>query len=175
VVKNMFDSPVTFFMLSIAAILVVAALGSWLYLVVKARRATVSIPESDLTTAEAGTAAAVLPPEMPQVKHAFDFIDDQLTMILEMPVDALQDDDVLAEVWIDTVSLARMAWLDVQKGVLTPAEETADIQTETLDESQITREHLESSLQRLHDSAERRRELRLKLSERHEAASRAAA
>ncbi len=150
-----------------AVILVAAFLGSWLALSLNARRTAAPHPEP--VAQEAGPegvaqSAPVRPAEPPPVKHAFDFTDDQVTMILEMPVETLADDATLADVWVDTVSWARSAWSDIQEGKLTRAEGPAG--EETLDESEITREHLEDSLQRLHDSAERRRELRLKLNER---------
>jgi hypothetical protein len=160
----MFDSPIVF-LYALDVVLILAALVSiavvWRR---NARGAIVSIPELDQS--QEGLAQAVMPAEPIQVKHAFDFADDSITMILEMPISALEDDDALAEAWVDTVSLARMAWLDVQQGHATLVDETAGMDATNLDESEITREHLESSLQRLHDSAERRRELRMKLAER---------
>ncbi len=160
----MFNSP-TVFLFVLDAVLILAALVSIVVVWRRnARSATVSIPELDQSQAD--LAQAVVPAEPIPVKHAFDFADDSITMILEMPITALEDDDALAEAWVDTVSLARMAWLDVQQGHATLVDESAGADAAALDESEITREHLESSLQRLHDSAERRRELRMKLAER---------
>ncbi len=150
-----------------AVILITAFLGSWLALSLNARRTAVPPPKP--VAQEAGPediapSALVRPAEPPPVKHAFEFTDEQVTMILEMPIEALADDATLADVWVDAVSWARSAWRDIQEGKQTRAEGLAG--EETLDESEITREHLEDSLQRLHDAAERRRELRLKLNER---------
>jgi len=102
-------------------------------------------------------------------KHAFDFVDGNCTMILEMPVEMLDDDAALADAWVDVVSWARMSWLEVQQGK--PPVESPSEPESTLDESEITREHLEDALRRLHDAAERRRQLRDKLAEQQNTAS----
>ena len=164
----MLNSPIDILLLG-AVILVAAFLCSWLAFFINARRANASIPEpadQDLEPESVAQAAPIRPAEPPPVRHAFDFSDDQVTMILEMPIETLEDDATLADVWVDVVSWARIAWRDVQEGKLTMAEEASE--EPALDESEITREHLEGSLQRLHDAAERRRELRLKLAERRE-------
>lgn len=151
-----------------AVILVAAFLGSWLAFRMNARRTT----DVTATTAEpapqpeTGPSSPAKPVEASPIKHAFDFEDDRVTMILEMPTVLLDDDNALASGWVDVVSWARMARQDIMDG-----QPTAGLQQDAdggakLDESEITREHLEGSLQRLHDAAEHRRELRMKLTER---------
>ncbi len=103
------------------------------------------------------------PPATPApIKRAFDFDDDQVTMILEMPAAMLEDDQALADGWVEVVDWARMAWQDVQQGKV-DGDQLYGEGARALDESEITREHLQGSLQRLHDAAERRRQLRLKM------------
>jgi hypothetical protein len=155
-------------------ILVAAFLGSWLAFRVNARRTAVSIPEITETEVQAENVAAspeAVPAETPPIKHAFDFDEDQVTMILEMPTALLADDRALADGWVDVVSWARMAWQDIQEGKLIATGQAGEKEIAALDESEITREHLEGSLQRLHDAAERRRELRMKLAERQNGTS----
>jgi len=110
------------------------------------------------------------PTEPSPIKHAFDFEDERVAMILEMPTSMLTDDEALAAGWVDVVSWARMAWQDIQEGRAVTDETPAEDAPAALDESEITREHLEGSLQRLHDAAERRRDLRMKLAEKQHGA-----
>jgi len=164
----MFNSPVDILLFG-AVILVAAFLGSWFAFRVNARRTTVSIPEITETEVQAEVDPSpppARPAETPPIKHAFDFDEEQVTMILEMPTALLDDDRALADGWVDVVSWARMAWQDIQQGNLVATGQTGEEEIAALDESEITREHLEGSLQRLHDAAERRRELRMKLTER---------
>ncbi len=102
--------------------------------------------------------------ENPPIKHAFDFADDAVTMILEMPVSLLEDDEALAAGWVDVVSWARVTYRDILEGRLQEAAE--EIEGVSPNESELTSEELEASLRRLHDSAERRRELRMLLAEK---------
>jgi len=78
----------------------------------------------------------------------------------------LDDDDALASGWVDIVSWARMARQDILEGRTAVTAQPDEDSGAKSDESEITREHLEGSLQRLHDAAERRRELRMKLTDR---------
>ena len=162
-------------LLSAAVVLIAIAafLGSWLAFWMNARRTTPKTPnpapeEKRPHSGSPATASAPRSAEPPSIRHAFDFSDDQVTMILEMPADILADDEALADAWVDVVGWARMAWQDVREGNVPAAAPSPNDESEgqTLDESEITREHLEGSLQRLHDAAERRRALRLKLAER---------
>lgn len=89
-------------------------------------------------------------------------------MILEMPVSFLEDDDALSEGWVDVVSWARMAYSDMLQKQLTAMAEEGGEAGSDVDAQQVTREKLEESLKRLHDSAERRRELRMKLAEQRQ-------
>ncbi len=52
----------------------------------------------------AGTRPAV---SQPRVRHAFEFQDDQVTVLLEMPASLLQDDAALADAWVDVIGWAR--------------------------------------------------------------------
>ena len=106
--------------------------------------------------------------EVSSIKHAFDFEGDQISMILEMPVSFLEDDEALSEGWVDVVSWARMAYSDMLQKQLTAIAEEGDEADAADDAKQVTRERLEASLKRLHDSAERRRELRMKLAEQRQ-------
>jgi len=164
-------------LLSAAVVLIALAafLGAWLAFWMNARRLTPKPPEPapEEETPHSGSPAAAPAPraaEPPPVRHAFDFSGDQVSMILEMPVSLLADDAALADVWVDVVGWARMAWEDVEAGNVPVTAQSPEAEGESLDESEITREHLEGSLQRLHDAAERRRELRLKLAERRHGA-----
>jgi nucleoside-diphosphate-sugar epimerase len=142
-----------------AVILVAAFLGSWLAGRLHARHPAHSVP----VTKNPETATPPPPKtSLDDVKHAFDFDDDRVSMIVEMPVAMLSDDAILADVWIDVVGWARVAWADTQAHRLASGDGETE---ETLDQSEITSEHLEGSLQRLHEAAERRRELRLKLAQ----------
>ena len=150
-----------------AVILIAAFLGSWLALSLSARRNASPVPQIEEPEADSQShqPEAKVSREYP-FKHAFDFSNDQVTMILEMPTLMLQDDAALADAWVDVVGWARMAWQDIEEGNLPVSANTPiSEENESVDESEITREHLESSLQRLHDAAERRRALRLKLAE----------
>ena len=163
----MINSPINMLLFG-AVILVAAFLGSWLAFRMNARRtpvATAATTEPDIQT-ETVPPPPAKPAESSLIKHAFDFEDDQVTIILEMPVALLDDDDALATGWVDVVSWARMARQDIKDGQPAAATQPDEESGATLDESEITREHLEGSLQRLHDSAERRRELRMKLTNR---------
>jgi len=106
--------------------------------------------------------------EASSIKHAFDFDEDRISMILEMPVSFLEDDDALSEGWVDVVSWARMAYSDMLRKQLTAMAEEGDEANSDVNAQQVTREKLEESLKRLHDSAERRRELRMKLAEQRQ-------
>ncbi|RUA16699.1 MAG: hypothetical protein DSY55_03590 [Clostridia bacterium] len=106
--------------------------------------------------------------EASSIKHAFDFDEDRISMVLEMPVSFLEDDDALSEGWVDVVSWARMAYSDMLRKQLTTMAEEVDEAAPDVDAQQVTREKLEESLKRLHDSAERRRELRMKLAEQRQ-------
>lgn len=106
--------------------------------------------------------------EASSIKHAFDFDEDRISMILEMPVSFLEDDDALSEGWVDVVSWARMAYSDMLQKQLTAMAEEGGEAGSDVDAQQVTREKLEESLKRLHDSAERRRELRMKLAEQRQ-------
>ncbi len=105
--------------------------------------------------------------ENPPIKHAFDFTDEAVTMILEMPVSLLEDDEALAAGWVDVVSWARVTYRDILEGRL--QESAEEVEGVSPDESELTSEELEASLRRLHDSAERRRELRMLLAEKQKA------
>ena len=165
----MFDSPIGILLFG-AVILIAAFLGSWLASFLNLGRKKVSVPEpiesGSPYQASVQTQSEPRSAEPPPVRHAFDFSEDQMTIILEMPVELLGDDATLADVWVDVVGWARMAWQDVQEGKTPALDQVAEGEAESLDEKDISREHLEDSLQRLHDAAERRRELRLKLAER---------
>jgi hypothetical protein len=104
--------------------------------------------------------------ENPPIRHAFDFTDDTLTMILEMPVSMLEDDEALTEGWIRVVGWARMTYRQILEGKL--AESQAAASDNAPQESVLTNEALEASLQRLHDSAERRREMRMLLRQKQQ-------
>ncbi len=165
----MFDSPIGILLFG-AVILFAAFLGSWLASYLNVRRTKVSVPEpvetgsppEEPAQSQLETRSAELPP----VRHAFDFADDQVTIIMEMPVELLDDDAMLADVWVDVVGWARMAWQDVQDGKTPSPDMLPEGEADSLDEKDISREHLDDSLQRLHNAAERRRDLRMKLAER---------
>ncbi len=162
----MFNSPVDI-LISGAIILIAAFLGSWLAFRINARGTATSAQEDidpEIQT-ENAPPSQTKPAETQPIKHAFDFSEDRVTMILEMPIALLDDDRSLADGWVDVVSWARMARQDIQEGGVAATALPGDDSGVTLDESEITREHMENSLQRLHDAAERRRELRLKLAE----------
>ncbi|HIQ11257.1 MAG TPA: hypothetical protein EYH29_00115 [Caldilineales bacterium] len=103
--------------------------------------------------------------ENPPIKHAFDFSDDNLTMILEMPASLLEDDEALAEGWVDVVSWARVTYREILERRLAESQ-TADEDAAAATEPKLSGEELEASLKRLHDAAERRRELRMLLNEK---------
>ena len=159
----MLESPIISIILTVFFILIAAFLGSWLALTLSARRKAVSSPDLAAEEEPAPATPAKSAREY-SFKHAFDFNDDTCTMILELPVAMLEDDLALADAWVDVVGWARMAWQDVQAGE-NPTESPPPPEETNLDESEITRDHLEGALQRLHESAERRRELRAKLAE----------
>ena len=142
-----------------AVILVAAFLGSWLAGRLNARRPIIAAPPTD---------NAVTPPapkaDLADVKHAFDFDDDRISMIVDMPVSMLSDDAILADAWVDVVGWARVAWADTQAHRLASGDAEGE-EKATLDPNEITSEHMADSLQRLHDAAERRRELRQKLTQ----------
>ncbi len=163
----MFESPIISLTLFGALILIAAFLGSWIAVSLSARRKSVSIPELVEPEVNQETITASKPASKPDypIKHAFDFTDEQITMILEMPLAILDDDAALANVWIDVVGWARISWQDIQNGV-SVQDKQSEPKSKSLDESEITREHLEDALHRLHESAERRRTLRSKLTER---------
>ena len=103
--------------------------------------------------------------ENPPIKHAFDFSDDNLTMILEMPASLLEDDEALAQGWVDVVSWARVTYREILERRLAEGQR-ADADAAAAVEPELSGEELEASLKRLHDSAERRRELRMLLNEK---------
>lgn len=173
----MITSPTISLVLFGAIILVAAFLGSWFASYLNDRRKIVSIPElaEAETPPESTTSQNTERAREYHIKHAFDFAEDQITMILEMPTAILADDPALADAWIDVVSWARVAWQEIQDGKSEIDAQSPENDEESLNESEITREHLESALQRLHESAERRRALRLKLAERQNGTSQAIA
>jgi len=153
-------------LLAIGAVILVAAfLGSWLAGRLNARRPHSITPPAD-------PANTVTPPapraDLADVKHAFDFDDDRVSMMIDMPVAMLSDEALLADVWVDVVGWARVAWADTQAHRLASGAADAAETDETLDPNEITSEHMADSLQRLHDAAERRRELRQKLAQQSE-------
>jgi len=103
--------------------------------------------------------------ENPPIQHAFDFAEDKLTMILEMPPSLLEDDEALAEGWVHVVSWARVAYREILEGRLAESRAAA-AQGESTEAPELSGEALEASLKRLHDAAERRRELRMMLNEK---------
>ncbi|HFQ95158.1 MAG TPA: hypothetical protein ENK30_01170 [Anaerolineae bacterium] len=109
--------------------------------------------------------------ENPPIKHAFDFTDDTLTMILEMPASLLEDDEALAEGWVDVVSWARVTYREILAGRLAESK-TAEDEGVSADAPEMSGDELEASLKRLHDSAERRRELRMLLAQKGAGAER---
>lgn len=54
-----------------------------------------------------GGGRPVVTPDRSRVRHAFEFEDDQLSILLEMPVSMLGDDAALAEAWVEVVGWAR--------------------------------------------------------------------
>lgn len=70
-------------------------------------RATVarSTPTGGATGGGGGRPVAT--PDRSRVRHAFEFEDDQLSILLEMPVSMLRDDAALAEAWVEVVGWAR--------------------------------------------------------------------
>ncbi|HHB91405.1 MAG TPA: hypothetical protein ENK60_08880 [Anaerolineae bacterium] len=104
--------------------------------------------------------------ENPPMKYAFDFTDDTLTMILEMPTTLLEDDEALAEGWVNVVSWARVTYRDILEKRLAEGHAATDADASAEGEPELSGEALEASLKRLHDSAERRRELRMLLSKK---------
>ena len=52
-------------------------------------------------------ATPVATPDRSRVRHAFEFEDDQLAILLEMPLAMLQDDAAVAEAWVEVVGWAR--------------------------------------------------------------------
>ena len=100
--------------------------------------------------------------EAPEVRHAVDFDESgRMTLVMEMPVEMLDDDGSLVSVWIEAVSMARRERLARprrgrrRRGRSTP--EAVPIGPDNL------QQQLDQVLYRLQLSAERRRKLRTML------------
>jgi len=165
-------SPTELLLLLTASILSLAVLFGVVYVAIRlAMRnqkqvnfAPVLEPQAEATP-EPDQAARPASVENPPIKHAFDFADDQVTMILEMPVSLLEDDEALAEGWVDVVSWARVAYREILEGRLAESQ-AVEPEGAAAQAPEMSGEELEASLKRLHDSAERRRELRMLLNEK---------
>lgn len=115
-----------------------------------------------LPAAAAGVAAA---PETPEVRHAIEFAEDRLTIILEGPTSLLADDHALVAAWVDVVGWARLDYLGrgaqrtsgPDPALALAAGRPAAL---SLNEPAAMQAQLDQVLQRLHLSAERRRQLR---------------
>lgn len=101
-------------------------------------------------------------PELEDMRHAFEFSDDdRLTIILEMPVEVLDNDRALVDIWVEAVGWARLEHVG-QSSVVQMHKPTANTPAKALDtsEAEQLQVQLDEVLQRLQLSAERRREMR---------------
>ena len=151
-------------LVTIVGLMLVFALVYELNRIAKSKESSGAVPASASAPQEAepaGSAAISARAENPPIRHAFDFTDDTLTMILEMPASLLEDDEALTEGWIQVVGWARMTYREILEGKL--AESQAVVSENAPQQNVLSNEALEESLKRLHDSAERRREMRMLL------------
>ncbi len=136
-------------------------------------------PASDIppTESTSGPASSSMSPGSPSqdvpIKHAFDFDEDKVTIILEMPAVLLDHDEALAEGWVQVVDEARRAYQQILEGAVPDrqVESTAPdtVAEEAISPNDLRGEHLEASLNRLKEAAERRRRLRMMLHEKQTA------
>lgn len=103
-----------------------------------------------------------LAPELEDMRHAFEFSDDdRLTIILEMPVDVLDKDRALVDIWVEAVGWARLerAGKTMSPGASQP-QPLSQAQVLGSTEAEQLQVQLDEVLHRLQLSAERRREMR---------------
>ncbi|MCP4164559.1 MAG: hypothetical protein GY759_01545 [Chloroflexi bacterium] len=134
-----------------------------------------TIPQTELPTLSIQQALTAplesdLSAGYPPVRYAFDFKeDDQLTIVLEMPVSMLEHDSDLAEVWVDTIGKAQIERQNMYRGGqhspgLSPAPESVYGNTES-NRTDDLHDQLDAVLNRLQHAATRRQDLRTSLSE----------
>ncbi len=106
----------------------------------------------------------------PPVRYAFDFNeDDQLSIVLEMPVSMLEHDSDLAEVWVDTIGWAQIEHknrLQHRERPIAPSPMSGPVYSN--EESERTydlQDQLDAVLIRLQQAATRRQYLRTSLNE----------
>ena len=93
------------------------------------------------------------------IRHAIEFDDDRISMILDLPAGMLDDDRALVEAWVEAVGWARIEQMrkDRRLKPLSPMDAGAAM---PIDEPERLQAQLDQMLQRLQISAERRRHLR---------------
>ena len=106
------------------------------------------------------------------MRHAFEFSDDQLAILLEMPLVTLQDDAALAEAWVEVVGWARTEQkrpAGIASSVAPSPKATSIVAAAAPPPpfpdggSAQLQAQLDAVLQRLQSSAGRRRQMRQKL------------
>ncbi len=97
-----------------------------------ARTAVGGTPTGGATGGRGGkpVATPVARPDRSRLRHAFEFEDDQLAILLEMPLVMLQDDAALAEAWVEVVGWARAEQMR-PAGIPSAATATAPAPTRT--------------------------------------------
>ncbi len=130
-------------------------------------------PTESPSNAMASPGQPVAPSLDVPIKRAFDFDEDKVTIILEMPAVMLDHDEALAEGWVQVMDEARRAYQQVLEGEMPPPQAEKVIADaaprEAIAPNDLRGEHLEASLNRLKEAAERRRRLRMMLHEKQTA------
>jgi len=99
--------------------------------------------------------------DLPEVRHAVDFDESgRMTLVVEMPVEMLDDDGGLVDVWLEAVGMARRERTTRSTPSRLRKRNLARSDTSGAHELQ---EQLDQVLHRLQLSAERRRKLRTML------------
>ena len=93
------------------------------------------------------------------IRHAIEFDDDRVSMILDLPAGILDDDRALVEAWVEAVGWARIEQMRKDRR-LKPLSPMAAGAAMPIDEPERLQAQLDEMLQRLQISAERRRHLR---------------